>query len=170
MKESGPSSLNNISSPVCPGPVLMTSSLHRNALKQKAARGRTNFISRFLFLSLIPFLSLYEKIRQSFTLPFSYLGRILPLLSLCACLMLTVFFFLYVFFSQTFISSHFAKANITFIIAHTHSYRFQQNLNPKRLIICCTTRPTSLADTNDILFSNRSELFFQLLLIVFSKG
>lgn len=51
VKECGPSSLNNISSPVCPGPVLMTSSLHRNALKQKAARGRAHFISRSLFLS-----------------------------------------------------------------------------------------------------------------------
>lgn len=51
VKECGPSSLNNISSPVCPGPVLMTSSLHRNALKQKAARGRAHFISRSFFLS-----------------------------------------------------------------------------------------------------------------------
>lgn len=143
VKECGPSSLNNISSPVCPGPVLMTSSPHRNALKQKAARGRAHFISRSLFLSLIPFLSLSEKIRQSFTLPFPYLGRILSLLSLCACLTITVL----CLFSQTFISSHFAKASITFIIAHTNSYWFQQNLNPKRL--CCTTRPTPFADVND---------------------
>ncbi len=163
VKECGPSSLNNISSPVCPGPVLMTSSLHRNALKQKAARGRAHFISRSLFLSLIPFLSLSEKIRQSFTLPFPYLGRILPLLSLCACLMFTVFF-CFMFFSHRHSS---APASITFIIAHTYSYRFQQNLNPKRLILCCTTRPTSFADVNDTLFTNRSELFCSSVIISF---
>lgn len=133
VKECGPSSLNNISSPVCPGPVLMTSSLHRNALKQKAARGRAHFISRSLFSSLIPFLSLSEKIRQSFTLPFPYLGRIPPSSSF-VCLMFTVSLS-FVFFSQTFINSHFAKASSTFIIIHTYSYWFRQSPKSYALFI-----------------------------------
>lgn len=43
VRECSPSSLWNISRPVCPGPVLMTSSPLRNALNQKAVRGRAHF-------------------------------------------------------------------------------------------------------------------------------
>lgn len=74
VRECRPSSLRNISRPVCPGPVLMTSSPLRNALNQKAARGRAHFIWLSLFPSLIPFLSLSEKSCQSFTLSHS-LGK-----------------------------------------------------------------------------------------------
>jgi len=130
VKECGPSSLNNISRPVCPGPVLMTSSLHRNALKQKAARGRAHFISRSRFPSLIPFLSLSEKISQSFTLPFPYLGRILPLL------MFTVSF------------------SFVFFFSHRHSSALILLKQASLLLLfilteLCITRPMAFAGAND---------------------
>jgi len=129
VKECGPSSLNNISRPVCPGPVLMTSSLHRNALKQKAARGRAHFISRSRFPSLIPFLSLSEKISQSFTLPFPYLGRILPLL------MFTVSFSI-VFFSHRHSSALILLKQASLLLLFI-------------LTELCITRPMAFAGAND---------------------
>lgn len=128
----GPSSLNNISSPVCPGPVLMTSSQHRNALKQKAARGRAHFISHSLFPSLIPFLSLSEKICQSFTLPFlTWEEFSLFVLCLRVFVLCSLYLSPFVFFFSTGIHSR--KASITFIIAHTYSYKFQRTPNPTLL-------------------------------------
>ncbi len=43
---------------------------------------------------------------------------------------------------------------------------FNKTLIPKD-ILCCTTRPTSFADMNDTLFSNRSELFCSSVIISF---
>lgn len=97
VRECSPSSMRNISRPVCPGPVLMTSSQLRNALKQKAARGRAHFIWLSLFPALIPFLSLSEKSCQSFTLPFPYLGWIL---SLPLCLLRSLYLVLLLIFSH----------------------------------------------------------------------